>query len=71
MADNSAESSFLPGLVAGAVVGTAVGLLLAPRPGGETLALLLDRSASLRDRISELLDEAGYMVRVATRKRIG
>ena len=71
MADDNAESSFLPGLVAGAVMGTAVGLLLAPRPGGETLALLLDRSASLRDRISEFLDEASYMIRVATRKSIG
>ena len=71
MASENTDSAFLPGLVVGALAGATLGMLLAPRPGGETLALLLDRSAELRDRASEFLDEAHYVLRVATRKASG
>ena len=71
MANEKTDSAFLPGLLVGALAGATLGLLLAPKPGGETLALLFDRSAELRDRASEFLDEARYVLRVASRKASG
>ena len=68
MASEKTESGFLPGLVIGAAVGAAVGLVLAPRPGSETLALILDRSEELRGRAAEFLDEARQVLRAVNRK---
>ena len=68
MASEKTESGFLPGLVIGAAVGAAMGLVLAPRPGSETLALILDRSEELRGRAAEFLDEARQVLRAVNRK---
>ena len=68
MAGDKDHSSFVPGMVVGACLGAAVGLLLAPRPGSETVALLLDQSASLRERAAEFIEDARSMLQVAARK---
>ncbi len=43
MADNGLDR-FVTGMVFGAVMGAAIGLLLAPKPGSETRQLVRDRA---------------------------
>jgi len=53
MTDRSGGSSFAIGLVVGAVLGLAIGLLFAPRSGEETRQLLKDKAAVARERATE------------------
>lgn len=48
------NNKLLTGLIAGAVVGTVAGLLLAPKPGKETRMLLRERAAGLGAKASGL-----------------
>lgn len=41
----------LVGVVSGAIIGSVVGLVLAPRKGAETRGILKDRTARIRDRV--------------------
>ena len=54
MADNDSGGSFVAGFLMGGIVGTVVGILLAPKPGSETRADLLEQSELLRTRAEEL-----------------
>ena len=54
MANNDDGSSFVMGFFVGGIVGAVVGILLAPRPGSETRATILEQSETLRDRAEEL-----------------
>ena len=54
MADNGNGSSFTLGLVLGGILGTVVGILIAPKPGSETRAELAVRSEVWRSRAEEL-----------------
>lgn len=54
MADKESGGSFLMGLIVGGVVGTVVGLLLAPKPGAETRADLADYGEVVRERAEEV-----------------
>ena len=56
---------FGTGLLLGAAIGTLAGLLLAPKPGEETRAQMLERTAGLRERAEELAAEARERVREA------
>lgn len=47
---------FTAGLMFGALVGVAAGLLLAPKSGSETRAALWEQTQGARDRIPETLD---------------
>jgi gas vesicle protein len=49
---------FLSGLFYGALIGTAAGLLMAPRPGIETRQQLRDTSVRLRDQVEHTAQEA-------------
>ena len=40
----------------GAIVGIAVGMLYAPRPGVETRAILVDKTNKVYEKVSEVLD---------------
>ena len=64
MADDRGPG-FGTGLLLGAAIGTLAGLLLAPRPGEETRAQMLERTAGLRGRAEELAVEARERVREA------
>lgn len=52
MADNN--SSFVLGLMVGGVLGTIVGIMIAPKPGSETRAELIERSDAWRLRAEEM-----------------
>ena len=54
MADSDSGGSFVAGFLMGGIVGTVVGILLAPKPGSETRADLLEQSELLRTRAEEL-----------------
>ena len=64
MAGNGGQG-FGTGLILGATIGALAGLLLAPRPGEETRAQMLERTAGLRERAEELAAEARERVREA------
>lgn len=49
----------LVSFLAGAVIGAAAALLLAPRSGRETRELLFEQAAELGERIKEKADDAG------------
>jgi len=53
MTERSGGSGFAIGLVVGAVLGLAVGLLFAPRSGAETRQLLKDKAEVARERATE------------------
>ena len=52
-------------LILGGIIGALVGLLLAPRPGEETRAQVMERTAGLRQKAEELTAEARERVREA------
>ncbi len=52
MSDNN--SSFVLGLMVGGVLGTIVGIMIAPKPGSETRAELIERSDVWRLRAEEM-----------------
>jgi gas vesicle protein len=60
--DQSDEDSrgFLSGLFYGAVIGTAVGLLMAPRSGIETRQQLRETGVRLRDQVEHTAEEARH-----------
>ena len=61
----SGAPGFGTGLILGAAIGTLAGLLLAPKPGEETRAQMLERTAGLREKAEELAAEAREKVREA------
>ena len=54
MASSDNGVSLVTGLVLGGVIGTIVGILLAPKRGSETRAGLIEQSETLRARAEEL-----------------
>ena len=58
MADSDSMASFGIGLLLGAAVGTAIGMLYAPQSGAETRALLKEKAAETKTKAEEILEEA-------------
>lgn len=54
MADNNSGWSFTTGLLIGSIVGVVAGVLLAPKPGDQTRAELIEQSETWRTRAEEL-----------------
>ncbi len=48
---------FFSGLVIGGLIGSAIGLLLAPRAGEETVRMVKEKSTELRAKGQEMLNE--------------
>ena len=74
MADSDSGGSFVAGFLMGGIVGTVVGILLAPKPGSETRADLLEQSELLRARAEELAARVRERVGPAmegVRERVG
>lgn len=63
MASNDGGSGFVIGLIVGGAAGFLAGILMAPRSGEETRAMLAEKSAEWRERASELS--------AVTRERLG
>ena len=63
MSDKESGSQFMMGFIVGGIIGTIAGILLAPRPGAETRADLLDYGEVVRERAEEMVarvkDEVG------------
>ena len=53
MASENKGPGFGTGLILGGIIGALVGLLLAPRPGEETRAQVMESTAGLRHRAEE------------------
>jgi gas vesicle protein len=49
---------FFSGVLIGGLVGAAVGLLVAPRSGEDTIALLRDKSTAIKNQVSQSAREA-------------
>ena len=65
MASEHGGPEFGTGLILGGLIGALAGLLLAPRPGEETLAQVKERTAGLRQKAEELTAEARVLLREA------
>ena len=63
MADNDSGWSFTTGFLIGAIAGGIAGVLLAPKPGSETRAQLVQQSETWRTRAEEAA--------VSVRERVG
>lgn len=62
----SNRSDFVAGFILGGLLGTALALLFAPRPGEQTRERLLESADELRERARERADEVVRRVRDAT-----
>jgi len=65
MANEERGPGFSTGLILGGIIGALAGLLLAPKPGEETRARVMERTAGLRQKAEELTAEARELVREA------
>ena len=71
MASEERGPGFGTGLILGAIIGALAGFLLAPRPGEETRAQVMERTAGLRQKAEELTAEARDLVRGAIEEVLG
>ena len=71
MADSGMDR-FVTGMLFGAVVGAAIGLLIAPKPGSETRQLVRERATKyvgpVRERAGEFVGTARERVRSVRRR---
>ena len=65
MSERDSGSGFFTGLFLGGLVGAALGLLLAPRPGQETLEQIKEKGAAWREGGEDFLEEETTALRVA------
>ncbi|NQU97047.1 MAG: YtxH domain-containing protein [Chloroflexi bacterium] len=69
MADNGSGSDghgFVTGFLIGGIVGFVAGILLAPKSGEETRAIILERGGEWRDKAEELATAARERIASAT-----
>ena len=69
MANNDSEGDghgFLTGFLIGGIVGFAAGILLAPKSGEETRAIIMERGSEWRDKAEELAAAARERMASAT-----
>ena len=58
MVDKENAEGFGIGLIAGAAIGVAIGMLYAPRPGAETRMMVRDKIQDAEHRAEEIVSEA-------------
>jgi gas vesicle protein len=51
--NTGSSTKFLAGLIMGAVIGAAVALLYAPKPGSETRRLVKEKASAIKERASK------------------
>lgn len=57
MSEKGNTGSFFTGLLIGAVIGVAVGILFAPQSGKETRAVLKDKAVKAKEKAGELVQK--------------
>ena len=62
------STSFLTGLILGAVVGLAIGFLYAPKSGKETRELLKERAVVAKERATEIAKKVKQTANEAVKK---
>jgi gas vesicle protein len=67
MADNGLDK-FITGVLAGALIGTAIGMLLAPKPGNETRQIVRERAGEYLETARE---RAGGYIGAARERAAG
>ena len=65
------DSEFLPALMLGLAIGVPLGLLLAPGPGKQTLAKVLDFTDEMSDRVASVVEDVEDILRVGMLKARG
>ncbi len=63
--DHQSGPGFGAGLILGSLIGVLAGVLMAPKPGEETRAQVMEKTAGLRERAEELAGEARGLIREA------
>ncbi len=58
MLDREKGTGFAIGMLAGAALGLAVGILYAPRSGAETRAIMLEKTEEARSKARDIVQEA-------------
>ena len=69
--ESGSGGAFLMGLIAGAVLGAGIGMLLAPKAGSELRSQLGDTASRLRDRAAEGYTAASSRVADIYNRRTG
>ena len=59
----SKESNFLTGIVIGAIVGAAAGILLAPESGEETRKKIADKTSGLKEDLEAKLNDVSEKIK--------
>jgi gas vesicle protein len=62
MSENNSATTFLSGMILGAAVGAGVALLLAPRTGKDTRALLSDKARELKEKAQHAFEKSKQVV---------
>ncbi len=63
MSEQDNGGGFFSGLVIGGLIGAAVGLLLAPRPGTETVRVIREKGTELRSKGEQIFTDDGHNFR--------
>ncbi len=58
MPDREKSTGFAIGLLAGAALGLAVGILYAPRSGAETRAMVIEKTEEAKSKARDIVQEA-------------
>ncbi|MFH1031600.1 MAG: YtxH domain-containing protein [Chloroflexota bacterium] len=58
MTTSDSATGFGLGLLAGAIIGVAIGFLYAPKSGRETRAMLKERAEDIRDQAEDVMEKA-------------
>ena len=58
MTNRESATGFGIGLLAGAIIGVAIGFLYAPKSGQETRAMLKEKAADVREQAEDVMEKA-------------
>lgn len=72
MNNSDSEVKFVAGFILGMAAGLAIGLVFAPKPGGETREFLKEKVTDAGDKVKEITDDVGGKMKEITgdRKKI-